>query len=133
MGSEESEAGICLENYCLVERSLVSETNNKACAGFLWRAQAPRDGVVEPRCPRAELSWHWLSCPGPQGQGAAFSQRGKAGAELLNPECYKPSGSLSGLCAPTLLPPGTNESIFNRRLYTNTNYSRMEGKYIYLT
>lgn len=35
MGSEES--GICLENYCLVERSLAPQINNKTCAGFPGR------------------------------------------------------------------------------------------------
>lgn len=55
MESEESETGICLENYCLVERSLVPETNNKTCAGFPWGA--PEMGRWSP-VPKAEIREH---------------------------------------------------------------------------
>lgn len=105
MGSEESEAGICLENHCPVEssfvseRSLISETNNGARAGFLWGAQAAEMGWQSPGAHELRaggaLGWH-------TGPRSSILPRGKAGAELPKPEGCKPWGAL---CAPTLLPP----------------------------
>lgn len=72
MGLEESEAGICLD--CLVERSLVPETNNKTCAGFPWRAPEMRSRV---QCQK-------LRPGGAHGQGAPSSQGERLAAELPN-------------------------------------------------